>query len=142
MPAASVVSTDDQSQLRIRREAEAIESILVRIERGVWALISSEALEDEVNRNPSDERRLESEMLLSLATSMIQIGTGVEQRAKQLAALGYGSYDALHLAAAESAGADVLLSTDDSFLNRTARGIGDPLLPVRNPLSWLKEQDL
>jgi len=72
---------------------------------------------------------------------VVEIDTGVEQRAEQLAALGYGSYDALHLAAAESAKADVLLTTDDSFCNRSAQGIGNPLIAMRNPLSWLEERD-
>ena len=56
--------------------------------------------------------------------------------------LGYGPFDALHLAAAESAGADVLLTTDDRLLKRTARKLGNPRIPVQNPLSWIKEQGL
>lgn len=45
-------------------------------------------------------------------------------------------------AAAESAAADVLLTTDDRFLKRTARKLGNPRIPVQNPLSWIKEQGL
>ena len=49
--------TDDQSQARIREEAEAVEQVLVGVRRGTVELLSSEALDDEVRRNPSLERR-------------------------------------------------------------------------------------
>ncbi|MGH9662630.1 MAG: PIN domain-containing protein [Bryobacteraceae bacterium] len=132
--------TDDQSQRRIREEAEAIESIFSQARLGVIDLISSEALEEEARRIPSMDRRLAVEALLSLASSTVDVDEAVAQRARELSAAGYGLFDALHLAAAESAGADVLLSTDDGLIKRAARGDGDLRIPVRNPLSWSKEQ--
>jgi hypothetical protein len=39
-------------------------------------------------------------------------------------------------AAAESVGADVLLSTDERPIKRAARGLGAPRIQVRNPVSW------
>jgi predicted nucleic acid-binding protein len=134
--------TDDQSQARIREEAEAIEQILSQVRLGVVDLISSEALEAEARLNPSMERRLEVGTLLSLASSTVELDDAVAQRARVLAATGYGLFDALHMAAAEAAGADVLLSTDDRLIKRAARGVGNPQIPVRNPLSWSKEQEL
>ncbi len=59
-------------------------------------LVSSEALEDEVRRNPSMERRLEAETLLSLAVTRIGVDDGVAQRAEALVGVGYGPFDALH----------------------------------------------
>ena len=132
--------TDDQSQPGIREEAEAVERILTLVQNGAAEWVASEALLDEVCRNPSVERRLEGEALLTLASEAIEIGAGIGRRAKRLASAGYGAYDALHLAAAESAGADVLLSTDDRCIKRVARGAGHPRVPVRNPVSWLQEQ--
>jgi predicted nucleic acid-binding protein len=134
--------TDDQSQARIREEAEAVEQVLVGVRRGTAQLLSSEALVDEVRRNRSMERRAEAQTTLSLAVTSIEIGEAVVLRAQNLVGLGYGPFDALHLAAAESAGADVLLTTDDGLLKRTARKLGNPRIPVRNPLSWIKEQGL
>ena len=55
------------------------------------------------------ERRLEAEAVLSSAAVTVEIYTGTASRAPELALAGYAPYDALHLAAAESAGADVLL---------------------------------
>jgi predicted nucleic acid-binding protein len=134
--------TDDQSQPRIRQEAEAIERFLFLVRRGMVELISSEALQDEVRRNRSGERRLEGETLISLAATNVQVDAQVAQRASELALAGYRAYDALHLAAAESANADALLSTDERFVKRAARGKGNPSIPVRNPVSWVKEQRL
>jgi len=132
--------TDDQSQARIREEAEAVEYVFARVRVGMVDLISSEALEDEVRRTPIPQRRLEAETLLSLASSTADVDDAVAQRARDLAAFGYGLFDALHLAAAESAGAGVLLSTDDRLIKRAGRGLGSPRIPVRNPVSWIKEQ--
>jgi predicted nucleic acid-binding protein len=75
--------------------------------------------------------------MLSLDEMTIEIDETIALRAKTLVELGYGPFDALHLAAAESAGADVLLTTDDRLLKRTARGIGNPRIPFQNPLSWI-----
>jgi predicted nucleic acid-binding protein len=134
--------TDDQSQPRIREEAEAIERVFAKVRLGVMELISSEALEDEARRTPGMERRLEVETLLSLASSTVEVNDAIAERARELGTAGYSLFDALHLAAAESAGADVLLSTDDRLIKRAARGMGNPRIPVRNPVSWSKEQRL
>src|SRR5947207_1349551 len=61
-------------------------------------------------------------------------------RAEELEFAGYGAFDSLHLACAEASGADVLLTTDDAFVRRAARGDGSPRLPVRNPLSWVQDE--
>lgn len=52
---------------------------------------------------------------------------------------GLRTFDALHLACAEAAGADVLLTTDDGFMRKASRGNGDPRVAVRNPLAWSQE---
>ena len=81
-------------------------------------------------------------MFLSFASVHVEVDVAVVRRAKGLVALGYGSFDALHIAAAESANADVMLSTDDRLIRRAARGSGKPRIAVRNPVSWIKEQGL
>lgn len=134
--------TDDQSQAKIREEAEAIERLLAGVRLGTVDLVSSEALEDEIRRNPSMERRVEAETLLSLAETRIEIDDGIALRAKDLVSLGYSPFDALHVAAAESASVDAMLTTDDRLLRRTARKLGNPRIRVGNPVSWIKEQGL
>ncbi|MBI3208280.1 MAG: PIN domain-containing protein [Candidatus Solibacter usitatus] len=134
--------TDDHSQARIREEAEAVEHVLAAVRRGAVDLVTSEALEEEVRRNSSIQRRAEAQTMLSLAATRIEIDGPVVLRAQDLVGLGYSPFDALHIAAAEFIGADVLLTTDDRLLRRTARKVGSPRIPVRNPLSWIKERGL
>src|SRR5579885_406937 len=108
--------TDDQTQLRIRQEAEAVELILRRMQHGTIQWVSSEALLDEIDRNPDAERRLENAALLALASESVEVDDSVASRAADLQMVGYGAYDALHLACAEAARVDVLLTTDDGFV--------------------------
>jgi predicted nucleic acid-binding protein len=100
--------------------------------------ISSEALTDEINRNPHLERRLGNAALLRLANQTIEVDQKTAGRAKDLEAVGYGALDALHLACAEAAQVDVLLTTDDGFVRKASRIDGSPRVPVRNPVSWSK----
>jgi predicted nucleic acid-binding protein len=130
--------TDDQSQRRIREEADAVELILRCMHSGEVLWISSEALTDEINRNPHLERRRENAALLNLANHIIEVDSKTAGRAKDLEAAGYGTFDALHLACAGAAQVDVLLTTDDGFVRKASRRDGNPLLPVRNPVSWSK----
>jgi predicted nucleic acid-binding protein len=113
--------------------------VLAAIRNGSAVWISSTAIELEIDRNPSPLRRAAARSLLSFATIKATLHDSSLQRARHLAYLGYEALDALHLAAAESAEASVLLTTDDRFLRRAALGLGQPRIPVRNPLSWIKE---
>ena len=128
--------TDDQTQFRIRQEAEAVESIFKQMRDGSIQWISSEALVEEIDKNPAAERRSDNAVLLMLASETIVVNDHIADRAEQLQAAGYGPFDALHLACAETARADVLLTTDDGFIKKVARGVGSPRVAVRNPLHW------
>ena len=130
--------TDDQPQLRIRQEVEAVEQILRRMRAGEIQWISSEVLVDEIDRNSNVERRLENAALLTLASESLEVDAVIASRAADLQIAGYGAYDALHLACAEAARVDVLLTTDDGFIRKASRRDGKPLVAVRNPLFWSK----
>jgi predicted nucleic acid-binding protein len=133
---------DDQSQPRIAEEAEAVEQIL-RFQRAKtieW--LSSTAVKAETSNNPDAERRYEVEVLLMLATETIPLDSQIIQRAKELEAVGYGAFDALHLSSAEAGMAEVLLTTDDRFIKKAARAVGSPRVRVLNPVEWLRAQGL
>ncbi len=130
---------DDQTQDRIRLEAEAVLLILAHSERGDWRWVGSEVLDFEIHQIPDPERRHRVQLLLQHTTATVALDSDVVQRGTELEALGFGAYDALHLACAEQAGVEVFLSTDDRLLRR-ARRLGEQLqVRVENPLSWMKE---
>ena len=65
--------TDDQSQQRIRAEAESIEATLSNVRQGKIAWIVSPVLIEEIQRSPQIERRRENGALLALATHTIEV---------------------------------------------------------------------
>lgn len=131
---------DDQSQQRIRLEAEAILLIFQHIRSGEWSFLSSEIVIDEIEQTPDPHRRKRLHLLTTHAVSSIEIDQAILSRARQLASAGLTAGDALHIACAESGQVDVFLTTDDRLQRRIAQ-IDPPLtLPVLNPLIWLLEQ--
>ena len=100
--------TDDQSQARIRSEADAVEQFFQLVRSGRIEWISSDALLAEVSCNPSLKRRHDVEVLLPLATETISFDAVIVERARQLELAGYGAFDALHLSAAEAGRAEAL----------------------------------
>lgn len=130
---------DDQSQERIRLEAEAILLILERCQAGTWQLLDSEAIRYEIARIPDRERRQKVLNLASLASAEQAVDEGVQVRAEALEQLGFKALDALHIACAEAGKARVLLTTDDRMLAK-ARALKDALrVKVTNPILWLME---
>jgi predicted nucleic acid-binding protein len=130
---------DDQSQPRVHLEAEAVLIILGRIESGEWRWISSTALDLEIEQNPDPERRSKTKLLTTIAQHKVVVQTEQETRARELTALGLHAIDALHLAFAESSGADVFLTTDDRLLRAGERLSKQLHIRVANPLNWIEE---
>jgi len=130
---------DDQRQDRVRLEAEAVLLILGRCEAGVWQWHSSAVAEEEVNNTPSSERRSRVRNMLSGAHSTVALADAAIARAQELKAMGFRTYDALHLACAEQATVDVFLTTDDRVLRIGTRHAAQLKVRVANPLDWLLE---
>ncbi len=129
---------DDQSQGKIRLEAEAVLLILNFISDGEWQLISSEAIVYEIERTPDVRRKNRVKRFHSLISTYISF-TGLEfARARELQKLGFGDLDALHLSCAESGEADIFLTTDDKLLNLAIRLAAQLRVQIANPLSWLE----
>jgi len=134
--------TDDQSQTRVRSEAQAVEAILRSISEGRTIWVSSTVLEIEISRNPDPERRRDAASLLAFAKETVVPHVAAGERAAALERLGFGTFDALHLASAEQGQADVFLTTDDDLVRRAARHSGLLRIRVENPLSWYQEVKL
>jgi predicted nucleic acid-binding protein len=130
---------DNQTQDRIRLEAEAVILILKRFEVGEWQWVSSEVVDFEIEQTPDAERRLRVKLLTTLVHESVLVEQAEAERAEQLEKLGFDAYDALHIACAESGRADIFLTTDDPLLRRAHRLAQQLHVRVENPLTWLKE---
>ena len=131
--------TDDQTQARIRAESEVVQQILSLILIGKMDWKASRTLEVELLQNPDLPKRTDSLDLLSYAGPFPKVSEQVLQRGRLLAREGYGVFDGLHLAHAEEMQVDALLTTDDRFVRQVARGLGNPMIRVVNPVEWLRE---
>jgi len=130
---------DDQGQDRIRLEAEAVLLILGRCEAREWQWVSSAIVEEEVNRIPNTERRYRIKAMLKGTSLTVALTDTTVARAREITALGFRTYDALHLACAEQAGAEVLLTSDDDIIRTAARNAERLKVRVANPLNWILE---
>ena len=130
---------DDQTQERIRLEAEAVLLILTRCQQHQWQLAGSEAIDFEIARIPDPERKQKVSLLASLATSKVPVTDRVTRRASQLEALGFKATDALHIACAEAGRSHLLLTTDDRLLRRARKHRNILKVRVDNPIHWLME---
>jgi len=130
---------DDQTQSRIHLEAEAVLIILVRLSSGEWRWLGSSTLDFEIDQIPDDERRTRIKLLAANIQQSVSVHAREQARAKELIGLGLPAVDALHLACAESGGAEIFLTTDDRLLRQSARLSSQLRVRVENPLTWLKE---
>ena len=131
---------DDQTQNRVRLEAEAVLLILARTQAGDWRWISSEVVIDEIEQTPDPKRRERVRQLIVHANQSHILTDNDIDRANALVNLGFGSMDALHLACAESSQSDFFLTTDDKLKRRATRLQKQLNVVVDNPLNWLIAQ--
>jgi predicted nucleic acid-binding protein len=129
---------DDQTQVRVRLESEAVLFVLSRIEQGDWTWIGSDVLIDEIEQTPDFGKRSRLQIVADYVQDVVEINKPELERAKELQKLGFQGYDALHVACAESAKADVLLTTDDRLLKLAKRFSKKLHVSVVNPLVWLE----
>ena len=129
---------DTQAQARVQRETQAITQILGYFMTMRWTWLSSVILEDEVNADADSERRSRVKSVMEHVYHTLFIGADEEIRAEELENLGFKHYDALHIACAESGGADVLLTTDDRMLRLAKRHSPQLQVHVENPYTWLQ----
>lgn len=128
---------DDLTDNIIRMEFEAILSIIDNCALNDWIYFNSDILLDEILEIPNNDKREKVMLLFNAAMEHITFTEDIFIRAKEFEKHNIKSYDALHLASAESAKADILLTTDRRFINAAKRV--ETHVPVRNPLVWLAE---
>ena len=109
---------DDQTQLRVRAEAEAVLGLLALCEDGTLELVSSGVHTVDNRKCPHPDRRMHVDDVLSLARLHAPTDAAALARAASYQAQGIRQLDALHLATAVEAGADYFCTTDDALLRR------------------------
>jgi hypothetical protein len=132
---------DDQSQARIRLESEAVLLIIQATRRDACVWIGSDVLTFEIEQTPNRERRIRIHYLTQDAHEKIELMDQIAERAEAIQTLGFGGYDALHLASAEAGKADVFLTTDDKLLKRAKRFADQLNVDVTNPTLWALEDE-
>lgn len=128
---------DNQKEERVRLETAAIRLILQRVLRGDPTMIGSDAVNAEVAAIRNPDLRRGTQLLTSATAEHIHFDPSLIRRGEVLKLMGFRGYDSLHIACAEAAGADILLTTDDAFVRRARRLQHESSVRVANPLTWL-----
>ena len=127
---------DDQSQARIRLEAEAKLEIQERIKDKRIELAWSYILDYENQANPFEERCDVIARWKAAAAANVEETDALVQQAREIASRGLRAKDALHVACAMAAGCDFFLTTDD-FVVKKMRGFAR--IAVMDPTQFVVE---
>ena len=131
---------DDQNQMRIQLETNAVNLILAHIRQNKLTLIISPVHEAEIQVISDREERTQLQILLRNLGKIPQIDLMLaRKRAELFSGQGIGVADAAHLAFAEQARAD-FVTVDDRFLKKTKRF----MLPIwtGSPLAFCEKENL
>lgn len=128
---------DDQSQVRIQLEAQAILAVITLFEQQKIELISSETLYFEAEQNPHLHRRRYVLRLLDRISHYYETTDVIVHRANQYESSGLQSFDALHLATSVEAKANYFCSCDDRLLKR-AKQLDTGSTRVVSPLELIE----
>ncbi|MDR4509306.1 MAG: hypothetical protein MRJ65_13955 [Candidatus Brocadiaceae bacterium] len=112
---------DDQGHDRIALETSIFTYILEKIETDIYALVNSDALRYENNKNPDSLRSVRITTYFELAKEFVEISNADYDRVKVLKGLGFSDIDALHISLAERFQADYFITCDDDIVNRYKR---------------------
>lgn len=129
---------DDRSQPRVNIEAEAVLAVLGLVESGHLELVSSEALEFEIDRIQDSDRQLRAKEMLRLAHQTLKVDDDIQAHALELHGSGIKPVDALHLAFASWIEADYFCTCDDKLLKKTKK-LSSLKVSVVTPLQLIAE---
>ena len=129
---------DDRSNSKIYYERNSIMIILELAEKSAIKIIGSEMLIKEIDDTKDVYKKSVLEMLYSLCSEEIIVDKTILNRAEIIRHSSNIKYkDSIHLACAEAANADVLLTTDIKFMNNSNRI--KTYTKVMNPNQYLLE---
>ncbi len=112
-----------------------------RFETKKWIWIGGSVIDHEIRKISNAERKRRVRELANQVNQHIQVTDKIVERGEQIKQqFGFKSYDALHIACAEHAQADVFLSTDDKLIRAASRNSENLYVHIANPLKWLQEE--
>jgi len=129
---------DDQTQLRVVVESQAVLGVLALCESGDAELIASDALVFENDANPDAVRRDFAAQAIGKATQFVGMDSHLRAQAQMFVNAGVKPLDALHVASAVAAQADFFCTCDDRLLKR-ARTLNTAPTKVVSPLELISE---
>lgn len=131
---------DDQNQMRIRLEADAVQLILSHIRSRALILVISPAHSAEIAANPDVARRQHVESLIAEIGTAADFDLGqAQRRAVSLLNQGLKPADAAHAALAEEAGCD-FITVDDRLLRQLQRAA--VTVWFGNPVAYCEKEGL
>ena len=120
---------DDQTQERIHLESGEI---------GVYQIIGSDILRLEIERMSDGVKKQRVKELYQVASMSISYSEEIKDRAAEIVSTSkIRNFDSLHIASAEVAGVDVLITTDDKLEKMAAKL--NLKIKVMNPLKFAWE---
>lgn len=129
---------DDRSNSQIYYERNSVMLILELIEKASVELVGSEMLVKEMNDISDSYKKSVLQMMYSLCSEEIRVNSVILDRAEEIRHCCNIKYkDSIHLACAEAAKADALLTTDKQFMNNAKRI--KAYTRIMNPNQWLLE---
>ncbi len=126
---------DNQSDIIVRLESEAVSFIQEQIKSGKLDLVWSYIMDYENSFNPFEDRRVSIEKWQQHAKEDVNADIKIVEQAENLMLLSIKKKDALHIACALHAQCQYFLTTDSKLLNKTVSGIS-----IINPIDFLKIQ--
>lgn len=130
---------DDRSIIKNYLEREAVLIIFQKIAQGEMELVGSDVLKIEMSNASAGDRKQSIQKIYNVSVSSeVRITETIKARAMEIQKISnIKAFDSLHLASAEN-NADVLLTTDQKFLN-AARRIANLPIRVENPIAFVME---
>jgi predicted nucleic acid-binding protein len=128
---------DDSLQEKIKLEADAVLYIINLSKSGKLIIVSSQFVKYEIDCIRVKEKR-DKVLDFYHCDEYHVLNNGMSKLAKYYQTFNLKTFDSLHLAAAESAKADYLLTTDIDFIQYSKRFTHN--VKVINPCDFLKEE--
>lgn len=132
---------DDQKQLPIKLESEAVLYILSLVSEGAIELNWSYILDFENRRNPYEDRRIEIGRWREIAAVNVEPNVYIERKAKEFSRNGIKPLDALHLGCALHGRGEYFLTVDKGILRKTQAVTEISIISPIDFLDCLKEKD-